>query len=279
MADMYKLTVGGQVFEIPIVYRSLNEGFIYGEPEAAPSTGCVPRDFTVDPIAMGDSPDGMELYTDAEAKTVHNQRLNSESSLLHMYLRTGQPAFEFLDQDGFPDCWYHGPAHAYMLACMRDNDTIPRINAVAGATLLKRTNGGWSGLAMKDLRENGAPLMGTGEGEWPMHTRNTKYNTAAFKANRQKRKVLEDWYDTSSEVYDQTQTKAQITTSVLNNQPGSGDWNKHGHAMSVPGLALIDARLHPIVLNSWKQFGRFGLAVLYDQWPNNYVGLRTTSPV
>lgn len=278
MADMYKLTVGGTVFEIPIVYRSLNEGFIYGEPEAAPSTGCVPRDFSVDPILMGDSPDSMQVYSPSEAKTIHNQQLNAESSLLHMYLRTGQPAFEHLDQDGFPDCWYHGPCHAFMLACMRDNDPIPRLNGVAGATLLGRTNGGWSGLAMKDLRDKGAPLMGTGSGEWPQWTRNTKYNTDAFKANRVKHKVLEDWYDTSSEVYDQTHTQAQIVTSLLNNQPGSGDWNKFSHAMGTPGLALIDSRFHPVVLNSWDQFGRFGLAVLYDLWPNNYVGLRTTSP-
>lgn len=278
MADMFPITVGNQTITIPIVRRSLNEGFIYSGPETAPSRGCVPRDFSIDPILMGDRPDAMELFDDKTAKEVYDKQQSDQSSLLHIYLRGGKPAFEHLDQDGFPDCWYHGPAHAFMLACMRDNDSIPVINGVAGATVLNQTNGGWSALAMKDMRENGAPLMGTGEGEWPEWTRATKYNTPAFKANRLKHKILEDWYDTSVEVYDQELTKQQITTTLLNNEPGSGDWNKFSHAMGVPGVGYLDGRFHPIVLQSWKQWGRFGLGLLYDLWPNNYVSIRTTTP-
>lgn len=277
MADMFPITVGSQTISIPIVRRSLNEGFIRGEPAAEPSRGCVERDFTVDPIEMRDSPDSMEVFDDATAKQVYDKHQADQSSLLHIFLRGGNPAFEHLDQDGFPDCWYHGPAHAFMLACMRDNDPIPRINGVAGATLLNRTNGGWSALAAKDMRDNGAPIMGTGEGEWPQWTRSTKYNTAAFRENRVKHKVLEDWYDTSVEVYDQEMTRKQITTSLLNNMPGSGDWNKFSHAMGVAGLGFLDGRFHPIVLQSWEQWGRFGLGLLYDLWPNNYISIRTTT--
>lgn len=275
MADFFEFIVDGVKIDIPIVRRSLNEGFLYGEEPH--SFGCVERDFSVDPIEMRDAPDSMEVYDDKQAKEIYDEQMAKESSLLHMFLRGGKPAFEFLDQDGFSDCWYHGPAHAFMLACMRDNEPIPRINAVAGATLLGRTNGGWSGLAAKDLRENGAPLMGDGEGEWPQWTRSTKYNTPSFKANRVKHKVLEDWYDMSSEVYDQELTKQQIVTCALNHSPSSGDWNKFGHAMGIPYVAYIDGKFHPINLNSWKQYGRFGLSVLYNLWPNNCVSIRSTT--
>jgi hypothetical protein len=261
--------------KIPIVNRSLNEGWIRAEPPAV-STGLVDRDFSIDPVEMRDSPDGMKLYARSEWDAVYDEQVKNESSLLHLFLRGDKPAFQFLDQDGFPDCWYHGPAHAYMLACMRDGEPIPRINGVAGATLCGRTNGGWSGLAMKDMRDNGAPIMGSGEGEWPMHTRNKKYNTAEFKANRQKHKVLEDWYDLGKEVYDQELSKDQLFFCSANNNPGSIDFNRYAHAMGFVCVVRIESgSWGPVVLNSWEQFGFHGLAVLREIWPDGAVALRS----
>ncbi len=278
MADFYPITVDGAVLKIPIVHKSLNEGFIRTAPPTV-STGCVERDYLVDPVLMKDDPAGMVTYDNAEAVSRFNQALKDESSLIHMYLRGGKPVFEHLDQDGFPDCWYHGPCHAFMLACMRDKEPIPRLNGVAGATLLGRTNGGWSGLAQKDLRENGAPLMGTGPGEWPQWTRNTKYNTPEFKTNRMKHKVLEDWYDLRRAEYDQDLSKSQLITCAIDNNPGSCDYNRFGHAMGFPGVGYMDGRFHPITLNSWEAFGLFGLALLYDIWPDSSVAIRAATPV
>jgi hypothetical protein len=278
MADFYPITVDGITLKIPVVHRSLNEGFIRGAPEKESSTGCEPRDFSVDPVDMRDSPDSMQVYDNAEAVSRFQKALKDESSLIHRYLRGGKPAFEHLDQDGFLDCWYHGPCHAVMLACMRDNEPVPRLNGVAGATLLGRTNGGWSGLGQKDLRENGAPLMGNGPGEWPQWTRDKKYNTPEFKANRLKLKVLEDWYDLGSAEWDQELNKAQIITCGIDNNPGSYDYNRFGHAMACPGVGYMDGRFHPVTLNSWKDFGLFGLALLYDIWPDSAVAVRSTTP-
>lgn len=274
----FTITSGGREIVIPVIKRSLDEGFINGKPATAPSFGCVPRDFRVDPIRMQDRPDSMDVYTDDKAKEVYDKQMEAQSTLLHIFFRNGKPAFDHLDQDGFPDCWYHGPAHAVMATCMRDNDPIPRINGVAGATLLGRTNGGWSGLAMQDMRENGAPLMGTGVGEWPQWTRDKRYNTPEFRDARMKHQILEDWYDTSAEVYGQVMTQRQMVTTILNKNPGSGDWNKFSHAMGVLGIGYLDGRFHPIVIQSWKGWGLAGVGLLYDLWPNNYCGPRTITP-
>lgn len=264
--------------KIPIVNGSLNDGWI--RDAGTVSTGCVPRDYSVDPVEMRDSPDQMKLYRrGSDWDAVYDKGEETESTLLHMFLRGDKPAFEFLDQDGFPDCWYHGPAHAFMLACMRDNEPIIRPNAVAGATLLGRTNGGWSGLGMKDMRERGAPLMGKGVGEWPQWTRDTRYNTPEFQASRAKHKVLEDWYDLGREVYDQDMTADQLFTCTTgNNCPASGDWNRHGHAMGILAVVRIERNSWGVVvLNSWKSFGYHGLAVLREQWPDNAVAMRSGS--
>lgn len=267
MPDLYKGI-------IPIVNRSLNEGWIRGLPESV-ATGCIPRDYKIDPVEMRDSPSAIKLLKRSEWDAAYEEQERFENTLLHLFLRADpKPVFE--DQNGFPDCWYHGPANAYKLACMRDGQPIPEINAVAGATLLGRTNGGWSGLAMKDMRDNGAPMRGNGSGEWPKHTRNTKYNTAEFKANRQKHKVLEDWYDLGSEVYDQEMSAEQIFTCCYNNMPGSGDWNRHGHAMAIGAVVRLErGSWGPLVWNSWLEFGYLGWAVLREQWPNNAVFLRS----
>lgn len=265
--------------KIPIINRSLNEGFIRGTaPQVA--TGAVPRDFSVDPVEMRDSPDQMKTYkrSAGEWDAIFDEQERFESTLLHQFLRGDKPAFEHLDQGQFPDCWYHAPAQAFMLACMRDMQSIIRPNAVAGATLLGRTNGGWSGLALKDMRDNGVPLMGDGPGEWPQWTRNRKYDTAEFRANRQKHKVLEDWYDLGRQVYDQELTADQIFTAISQNNPGSGDWNRFGHAMCIIGVVRIErGSWGPVVLNSWDQFGYFGVAILREMWPDNAVVLRSGS--
>lgn len=255
--------------KIPIVNNSLNDGWIRAAQEV--STGCVERDWKTDPFEMRHSPDKLATYKrGSDWDAVYEEREKQQSSLLHMFLRSGKPAFEHLDQGKFPDCWYYGPSHALMLACMRDGEPIPKINATAGATLLGRTNGGWSVLALKDLGDHGAPMMGTGEGEWPKWTRDTRYNTPAFQATRQKHKVVESFYDIGSAAYDQSVTADQVFTLCANNLPGSGDWNKHGHAMGIVDVVRLERNSWGVaVLNSWSDFGYYGLAILREQWPNN----------
>lgn len=271
MADLYK-------GKIPIVRRDLNEGFIRGTPDVAPSFGAVPRDFKVHPVEMRDSPSAMKLYSESEYDALYDAGEANEDSLEHIYLRaaeTGQ--FEFLDQASFPDCWCHSTAHAIMLDRLKQNLPYVKLNAVAAATLMGRTDGGWCGLSMKFARENGYPVAGTGPGQWPYQSRSGQ-DTPALRTRMKLHRDLEDWYDLSKEVYDQDLAKGQIATCLFNNLPVPSDYNRFGHSMLSLRYVRIEAGSYGLLtLNSWQGFGYHGLCVLADMWPESSCALRASS--
>lgn len=270
MADLY-------LGKIPIIRRDLNEGFMRGEPAAPFSTGAIPRDFDVDPVRVGDSPAGMKVLADAECLAAYAEQEANESSLMHRYLgdvNNPKPAFEFLDQNGFPDCWAHSTAHALMMARLKMNLPPVRLNAVAVATLLGQTNGGWCGLSAKFAREHGYPEIGTGPGQWPYQSRKGS-QTPELTANMALHKSEEDWYNLGKREYDQVLAKQQLKTLGVTDCPVAADWMKFGHSMYFMRAVPLDGDWHPLVLNSWKGFGYYGLAVLYKMWPDNAVGIRT----
>lgn len=260
--------------KIPIVRRSLNEGFLHGV--QAVTGGAVPRDFKEQPLAVGDSPDGMKLINPSDYDAIYDEQEAKESSLEHIYLRGGKPGFEFLDQNGFPDCWCHSPAHAMMLKYLADGITpVPRINAVTMATMMKRTNGGWCGLGLQFLREKGGPLIGP---DAPYQSR--RYNdTPALRAQMAAHMALVSVYDLSKEVYDQDLTDQQLDTCLMENCPSPSDYNRAGHSM----LSLRKVRYERgawgrLTLNSWQGFGYFGLCVLDESWsPDGCVALRSSN--
>lgn len=274
MAELYR-------GKIPIVRRSLNEGFLRGLPDPEHlSTGAIPRDFEIDPVLMGDSPDGMVLIPESELDARFDEQEATKSSLEHMYLPGDgtKPAFEFLDQNGFPDCWFHSTAHAGMFDHLKHGLPVIRYNAVAGATLMRQTNGGWCGLSMKFGRENGFPVIGTGPGEWPYQTRRGS-DTPELRANMAKNKVAEDWYDLGRREYDQELSRSQIWTCLFNNCPVPSDYNRFGHSMlSVRYVRISRGEWGLLTLNSWIGFGYFGLCVLAGMLPDNAVALRATTP-
>jgi len=265
--------------KIPIIRRSLNDGFIRGTPDDLPSTGCVERDYDIDPVAMGDSPAAMKLVEDSELDAIFDEQEAQESSLEHMYVRDGSPAFEFLDQNGFPDCWFHSTAHALMVDRMKQGLPPVRFNAVAGATLLNQTNGGWCGLSMKFIREKGCPVIGSGPGEWPYHTR-SNHDSPELRANMAKYKSLEDWYDLGRREWDQKLSQRQLRTLGCGNIPVPTDYNKYGHSMLMIRLVRIEkGHWGRLTLNSWKGFGYLGLCVIPETTAdvNNAVALRVSS--
>src|SRR5690242_13597535 len=90
--------------KIPIIRRSLNEGLIRGTPDEILSTGCVPRDFDVDPVEMRDSPDAIQLIDPSEYDARYDEAEEARSSLEHLFLPggvDGPPAFDPLDQGRF----------------------------------------------------------------------------------------------------------------------------------------------------------------------------------
>jgi hypothetical protein len=261
--------------KIPVVRRDLNAGFLRGTP-ADLGFGCVPRDFAVDPVEMRDSPDGIKTYSDAELRDIYDAAERDESSLEHILLRAVERGeFEFLDQASFPDCWTHSTAHAIMLDRLKQNLPYVKLNAVAVATLLNQTNGGWSGLSMKFAREHGFPVCGPGPGEWPYQSRRGK-DTPELRASMKLHRDLEDWYDLGRREWDQKLARAQLAACLSDNLPCPSDYNRFGHAML--SLRWIPALNGPLTLNSWKGFGYHGLCVLADMVPDNAVALRASTP-
>lgn len=264
--------------KIPIITRDLNEGFIRGDAPSDLSFGAVPRDYSVDPVEMRDSPSAMQLVPESEWDARFDEDDANETSLEHIYLRGGKPAFEFLDQNGFGDCWAHSTAHCIMLGAMLQGQPVVRLNGVAVATMLNRLNGGWFGLSMKFGRENGYPEIGTGPGQWPYQSRHGK-DTPELRANMKRHVVLEDWYDLGKQVYDQELTKNQIATCSFNNHPQAHDYTKFGHSMACLRYVRYEkGAWGPLILNSWQGFGYYGLAVLAGMLPDNSGSLRSTTP-
>lgn len=266
---------GGQ--KIPIIRRSLNEGFLRGMPDAEHlSTGAVPRDYAVDPVEMRDSPDSMVLIPESEYDARFDAGNERQDTLEHILLRgIERGEFEFLDQNGFPDCWYHSTAHAAMVACLRDGMPVPRLNAVAGATLLNRLNGAWSGLSMKHMREHGCPTVKT----WPYQSRRGSL-TPEVRADMAANKVTEDWYDLGRAEWDQVLATRQLHTCTENNMPAPSDYNRAGHAMvTLRRVRYERGAWGNLTLNSWHGFGYKGLCVLDESWPpDGACALRTLTP-
>lgn len=266
--------------KIPIIRRSLNEGFIRGASPEELSYGAIPRDFDIDPVAMGDSPAGMVLHDPSEYDALYDEQEAQESSLEHIFLRGDKPAFVNLDQNGFPDCWAHSTAHTIMFDCMKQNLPIPKLNAVAVATMMRQLNGGWCGLSMKFARENGYPLVGTGPGEWPYQSR-ANHDTPELRANMAKHKAVEDWYDLGRKEYDQKLTDQQLATCGFENWPAAVDFNDYGHSMAqIRKVRIEKGHWGGLIFNSWLGFGYFGLCVIADTTsrPNNAVALRASTP-
>lgn len=264
--------------KIPIITGSLNQGFLRGEPDPAEfATGCVPRDYDVDPVELRDSPDAIKLYTDSECEAVYAEQQATESSLIHQYITGDKPAFPHLDQNGQGYCWAYSTAQAIMLDRMRRNFPPVRLSAHAVACKIKnfRDEGGWSGLSAKFAREKGYPTVEV----WPEKSMKRQYDTAATWENAALHRVEEDWYDLGKREWDQTLSKKQIKTLGLSNVPMMLDFNRYAHAMA--GISVVQfepGAWGPVVLNSWKGFGYFGLAVLAEIWPDNAVAIRSTTP-
>jgi hypothetical protein len=236
----------------------------------------VERDFDIDPVMMGDSPDGIQLIPDSEWDARWEEAEANETSLEHMYLRGDKPAFELLDQNGFPDCWAHSTAHAMMFDRLKQNLPVVRFNAVAIATLLRQTNGGWCGLSGKFVRQDGAPVIGTGPGEWPYQSRKGK-DTPELRAMMALYKSTEDWYDLGKREYDQVLAKNQQVTMSFQNNPVPADTMPYGHSMCQIRVVRVEkGRWLPLILNSWKGWGYHGLGVL-PIWPNNSIAIRSTT--
>lgn len=229
--------------------------------------GLVPRDLTVDPPEMFAPPSQIQLIPRSEWDARIDEQEEQQSSLEHLFFRDGsdKPAFVNLDQDGNGFCWAYSVAHSMMLAKLKTNAKVDRLNPHSMASIIKggRDEGGWCGLSAKFAREAGCAEEGIGTGEWPLHSRNLKYDTPALRAAMMTNRIVEDWVDLTRDVYDQNLTFDMLATCLLSNQPCPVDFNHWSHSVCAIRLVRVERGSYGIlILNSWKGWGRFGLGVL-----------------
>jgi hypothetical protein len=95
-----------------------------------------------------------------------------------------------------------------------------------------------------------------------------------------KYKAEEEWTVLTKQVYDQNLTMAQVATCGFNNIPGPRDYNWWRH--SVCGLRWVRVERGSwgqLILNSWENWGLFGLSVLVGNKAvcNGGLAIRLTS--
>lgn len=225
--------------------------------------GMVPRDygeFPQDYLAPGAN---MDTIDPSEWDARFDEQEKNQSSLEHIYLRGGTPAFVNLDQNGDGDCWAYSTGHAKMLSDLRDFGTCPRLNPHFIASYLRRYDGGWCGASAKVLAEVGCCEEGNGPDQWPLHSHNTGLlNSSRLEAAKTNRSI-EEWRDLTKQVWDQMLTTRQLATCGFSNIPAPSDFNWWGHSVcQVRWVRIERGSWGPLILNSWKNWGRHGLAVL-----------------
>lgn len=246
--------------------------------------GLVPRDYSRDPEAMFAPPSEMVLIPESDWDARYDEQEETKSSLEHIYLSgpNGGPAFVNLDQDGDGYCWSYSTGHSIMMDRLRRNLPMVRLNPHATAAIIKggRDQGGWCGQSAEFGREHGYAVEGTGPGQWPLHSRNLQYDTPALRAEMAKYKIEEEWTDLTRQVYDRNLTLGQIATCGFNNIPGPRDYNWWSHSVcGIRWVRIERGSWGQLILNSWKGWGRHGLAVLRGSQAvcNGGLAIRLTS--
>lgn len=229
--------------------------------------GYTRRDYNECPQTMFASPDQMQIIPKTEWDARYDEQEATQSSLEHIYLSGpgGQPRFVNLDQNGDGYCWSYSVGHSIMLDRLKQNLPLLRLNPHADAAIIKKgaDEGGWCGLSAKWAHDNGYAVEGTGPGQWPKQSRNLKYDTPELRAQMALHKIEEDWVDLTKQVYDQNLTTLQVATCGFNNIPAPSDFNWWSHSVCQVRWVRIEAgSWGPLILNSWLNWGRFGLGVL-----------------
>lgn len=243
--------------------------------------GLNPRDYGKDPETMFAGPDTIQVIDKSEWDARYDEQEANESSLEHIYLRGGQPAFVNLDQNGDGHCWCYSTGHSEMLARLRDRGSTPRLNPHFIASYLKEFDGGWCGGSMKVAVDVGIPEEGTGPGQWKKWSNRSADINDAVLANAATHKVVENVFDLTRRVYDQELTAAQLATCGFLNVPAPSDFNWWGHSVcQVRWVRIEKGSWGPLILNSWLNWGRFGLGVLRGSQAtaDNAVATRTVTP-
>lgn len=262
---------------IPIYDLSKEENVALVNPEGVGS-GCVKRDWNEYPETMLAGPESIKVIPESEYDARYDEQEETESSLEHLFLRGGKPAFTNLDQNKDGDCWSYSTGHAMMFSALRDNREIKRLNPHFIATYLKRFNGGWCGASMDVAMRIGCCEEGDGPDQWPLWSHDTRLLTPARLAGAAKHQVVEGVYDLTRQVWSQKLTQQHLATCGFTNTPAPSDYNEMSHSMcQIRWVRIERGSWAPLILNSWKKWGRFGLGVLRNMDADGAVAVRVAS--
>lgn len=228
--------------------------------------GLVPRDYDQFPEAMFAAPDEMTLIPQSEWDARYDEQEKQKSSLEHLYLRGNKPAFVNLDQGSDGYCWAYSVGHAMMLDRLRRNLPLVRLNPHSTAAIIKRgvNDGGWCGESAEFATSTGMAPEGTQPGQWPLQSRDVRRcDTPAVRAEMAKFRIDEQWTDLTKRAWDRNLTTAQCATTGFLNLPGPRDYYWWGHSVcGIRWVRIERGSWGQLILNSWRGWGRFGLAVL-----------------
>ena len=232
--------------------------------------GYEPRDYSKYPATMFAPPSDIPLIDPGEYDARIAEQEAQQSSLEHLYLSApgGQPRFVNLDQNGNGYCWAYSVGHTVMLARLRDNQPAVRMNPHSVAAIIKggRDEGGWCGLSAEFYSKYGCAPEGDGPGQWPLHSRNVSLDTPAMRESMARFRIIEDWVDLTAQPFDRNLTQRQLATCLLSNMPCAVDFDWWGHSVCALRWVKVESGSYGLlILNSWKGWGRFGLAVLQGE--------------
>lgn len=250
--------VPGEPDGIPILDDATDPGVLF--PKDA-GFGHDPSQYVPDMMA---APHQMQLIDPSEYDARYDEQEAAQSSLEHLYLREWQGPC--LDQNGHGYCWSYSTGSATMLRRLAMNLPFKRLNPHSVAAIIKNgaDQGGWCGLSLAKYREIGCAEEGTGPGQWPVHSRQVgRFSDPAVKAAMLLNRVTDDWYDLGQPLHGQKLTRQQLVTCLFNNSPSPTDFNWWGHSVcSIRYVRISAGEWGLLILNSWKGWGRQGLAVL-----------------
>lgn len=246
--------------------------------------GAVPRDYAESPESMFSSPTEMKLVPESEYDARYDEQEELCSSLEHIYLSgpNKTPRFVNLDQNGQGYCWMYSTGTAMMLDRLKQNLPMVRFNPHGPACIIKkgRDEGGWCGLGAEFARDVGMPSEGTGPGQWPKHGMSLRYDTPELRTAMALHRVTEDWVDLTRQVYSRQLTQQMLFTCGFNNIPCPSDFNWWAHSVcQVRKVRIERGSWGTLILNSWLNWGHYGLAVLRGSQAiaNSAVAYRATT--
>lgn len=225
------------------------------------ATGCVERDFSVQPPKMQalEIPEIPESEWDARIEELAATK--SQLSDIRLRANNGAP-IPSLDQGQYGYCWSHSPTHAAMLVRALANLPYVPLSAFSIAAPIKngRNEGGWAALALDYGQTHGW----NSQRMWPQGDARVSRNTTEAKEERKKYQATEAWEDLAASVYDRNVSFKQMASLLLSKVPGAGDFYWWSHSVALLDLVKIEAGSYGIrIWNSWTdQWGDRGMGVL-----------------